>query len=225
MKRQPPMIIDIETVDASDEDLLLEAELLKPAANIKDIGKKEKNLKDKNASLLTKKALLDSSPIHCVGIKLGQAMISLSLCRPTAAELKVLGEAGIKCISFGDEEALLNGVAALFRAVTPECLVTFNGKNFDLPKIRFRMSRFGIKIPETLSIMNIDLMIMYSNLFTLSKVPYVSMNEVLCKLHIARKPINGEAYGRFVGEKDYVSAIIYNMIDCLLTEQIYRRLV
>jgi len=157
MKRQLPMIIDIETVDASDEDLLLEAELLKPAANIKDIGKKEKNLKDKNASLLTKKALLDSSPIHCVGIKLGQAMISLSLCRPTAV--------------------------------------------------------------------NIDLMIMYSNLFTLSKVPYVSMNEVLCKLHIARKPINGEAYGRFVGEKDYVSAIIYNMIDCLLTEQIYRRLV
>lgn len=53
--------------------------------------------------------------------------------------------ADVDLVDWDSEADLLEGVAAVLKKIT--CLVTFNGRGYDLPLLELRMKRAGIEVP------------------------------------------------------------------------------
>jgi len=221
--------LDIETGAATGAALEMEQDLIRPNANIKNEDKKRLNVEEKRLKAKDRAALLDSSPITCVGAKTETNIFSV-----TSFEFgyqEELAEIGILSHQESTEKDLLVSLAAFVdSAVTDEntVLVTFNGMGFDLPKLRLAYARHSLEIPDMFcpGWHHIDLMLRYCKYYTIKKDYMVCMSTVLKKLGIATggKQISGKLFPEMVDEGKYLEAVLYNVIDCIMTEQIYFRI-
>lgn len=221
------IVTDIETIGGSDADLEIEKSLLKPNANIKDPVKIENNLLDKANKLKEKAALLDSAQISCIGMKSSDWTACFTSFH--FEESPLLIQAGIACFTSSNEKEMLQMAAQFLEAVaTPEDqVVTFNGINFDLPKLRFRYAKHGLIAPEPFRPYHkhIDLMLRYSKYYSMNNTPFVSMSEVVQRLGIAKgKVMSGKYFGQLLDDGEHLKAVLYNVLDCVLTEQILFRI-
>ena len=107
-------------------------------------------------------------------------------------------------------------------------LVTFNGYFFDLPKIRNAYARHSLPVPELFcpGWAHVDLMLKYTKHFSIKRDQYISMDEVVQTLGIATggKQISGAEFPKMVEDGRQLEAVLYNVMDCLLTEQIFFRI-
>ncbi len=222
------MCIDIETVSGSADDLLIEESLLKPAGNIKDPAKRKKNVADKVAALPSRAALLDSASISCVGIKTEDEMFSFVSFPIIATAYDVLSASCVYCyIADSEKGMLINLSNYLDEYYTHETqLVHFNGKGFDLPRLRFRyaVNRLPLPLAFRPEVKSTDLMLLYSQNYSMNKTMFISMGEVAIRLNLlpGGKPMCGELFGELIDNKEYLKAILYNVFDCYLTDAIRR---
>ncbi len=222
--------IDIETLNLSDDELELEFNLVKPNANIKDPQKKEKNINDKKRKIREKSALQDHAKLGCIGCKAGQTVYCFtSFGKMDKKEIEALEHAGILVQQHEAEKDMLQAFNGWIDSETNEEteVVTFNGYGFDLPKIRLASARNSVQIPEVLlpGQPGKDLMFYYSKYFSTGKSPFVSLSEVCIRLGICKGKIgSGKLFPRMIEDCEYIEAIIYNALDCILTDKVYRRL-
>ena len=177
-----------------------------------------------------KAALLDSALICVAGIKCDKGIFSFNSLPLGKDEIATLSEIGICCITSKDEKELLSNLSLFINnQYQPETeIVTFNGVNFDLPKSRFRYATHNLPLPEAFDskVKIVDLMLRYSKHYSMSKVPFVSMGEVATRLGILKdgKIMSGAGFGQLIEDGEYFKAVLYNALDCIITEKIYYRL-
>jgi uncharacterized protein YprB with RNaseH-like and TPR domain len=153
-----------------------------------------------------------------------------SFCQlPLGVEEQIaLLQSGILCTAAGDEKRMLTRLRHFLntRCTSDTQLVTFNGKAFDLRKLRFRYARYGMALPDILTPYapqaHLDLMLFYTRYFTIKNTPYISLSEVVQQLGISKGKIcSGAQVCEMLEAKAYVTLLLYNALDCLLTEKVY----
>lgn len=223
------LVLDIETMPSSSEELEVEASFIKPNANIKDPIKKEKNVAEKIEKLKSKNCLLDSSPIACIGVKTPDYAACFTCFNQFSDdELSVLRSIGILIITADSEKQMLENYSTFLQLSNNQTeIVTFNGFMFDIPKIRNRFAVHNVPVPRVMGKRQPgnDLMITYSKHFSMNNNIFVGMSEVLKRLGICEgKIMSGEFFYQLVEQNEHLKAVLYNILDCYLTEQIYFRL-
>lgn len=215
--------LDIETGPCDGKELELELSLVKPAANIKDEAKKASNVESKRAAIIEKAALQESSPILCVGVEAFNSIICFtSFAVPDAA---LLSSANINVMQFESEREMLNGFMTFIESSFDEesKLVTFNGENFDMRKIFMRSAFHNVGIPELMfkRMNHTDLMLRYTKYFSMSKIPYISIGDVLSRLGICDgKLMDGSKFYEMIEKGETTKAVLYNALDCLFNKAI-----
>ena len=217
----PPFycVIDIETGDPTGEDLEIEKKYIR-AGNTKDPEK----IKQKQEAI--RGGLTDSAPIFCIGTKTPEKLMIFSCARLSQDDETLLMSQGILGVNAVNELDMLLMFGA-YLASLPENtrLITSNGEHFDLPKLRFRYARYGLDIPRQLfTLKHSDLMRVFG-LFSVSDVPFFSVEEMASKLHIPfHKSIAGAQVPIFIREGKHADILLYNALDCVVEEQIALRL-
>ncbi|MCP3663983.1 MAG: hypothetical protein GY696_16080 [Gammaproteobacteria bacterium] len=223
------IVLDIETGAAEGAALEMEKSLLKPASNIKDPKKIEANLAKKIKGAEEKAALLDSAPITCVGGKTPYGIFVVTSFKYGFDD--ELFSAGIDSCQEDNELKLLKSLAEFVDSQLYDeetVLVTFNGYHFDIPKLRLAYARNNLEVPDLFcpGRPHVDTMIRYCKYFTVNNVIMCSIGEVVQKLGITEsgKLVSGKLFPELVKEGRGLEAVLYNVIDCLMTEQIYFRI-
>jgi len=215
--------LDIETGPCDGKELELELSLVKPAANIKDEAKKALNIESKKTAIIEKAALQESSPILCIGVEAFNSVICFtSFDVPDAA---LLSSANINVMQFESEHKMLSGFMTFIESSFDDGskIVTFNGENFDMRKIFMRSAFHEIEIPKLMFDRrnHTDLMLRYTKYFSMSKVPFISIGEVLSRLGICNgKLMNGSNFYDMVKSGETTKAVLYNALDCLFNKAI-----
>ena len=212
-------VIDVETGDPTPDDLEVEKKYMKNG-NLKDpakIAAKQETIRG---------GLTDSAPIFCIGTKTPDRLAVFSWGVLSQADDAMLRSQGILPVTARNEVEMLT-VFALFLAALPENtrLITSNGEHFDLPKLRFRYAKYDLPIPAQLfALKHSDLMKVFG-FFSVSSVPFFSVEEMAAKLGIPfHKVLSGAQVPEYVRDGKHADVILYNAIDCITEEQIARRL-
>ena len=147
MKTAEWIVLDLETGDAAMEAVARKMQDWRPPSNLKDPEKIAARRKEAAEKALEKAALLDESPILCVGMQTDSARFLLNGMDGSAPEID-----GWPVMPCTDERGLLVALrAVLDRIGTPETiLVGHNVRAFDLPKLRHAYIRQGLRMPEIL---------------------------------------------------------------------------
>ena len=223
------IIIDIETGDAPSASLLLEQRLVRPHANTKAEKTKLKQIKEKQDKLAENAALLDSSPILCIGTRsaIGTLIFVASL-KPVHPRINA------DCRFYSDEATMLAAFQLWLDRLGD---VQFIGHNiekvkdiggFDLPHLRFRYAFYNWKMPKCLDpyhTKSIDTMFLAWK-SSHAKTPYISLDEIALRLGLIDKPfpIDGKDIPKLWNQGEFQACILKNLHDLLLTEQVYLRL-
>lgn len=212
-------VIDIETADPTPEDLAIEKRYMKNG-NLKDPEK----IRAKQDAI--RGGLTDSAPIFCIGTKTPDKLAVFSWGKLTREDENLLMSQGICGVTAVNELDMLLMFAA-YLATLPENtrLITSNGEHFDLPKLRFRYAKYNLPIPQQLfRWKHSDLMRVFG-LFSVSDVPFFSVEEMASKLGIQfHKVLSGAQVPEFVRDGKHAEVILYNALDCVVEEQIAKRL-
>jgi len=217
--------LDIETRHATESELALEAHFLKPSGNCKTEAARGKSLKDKQDGLAEKSALTDACQIGCVGLFCdSQRLVSFT-------SFPVYDSLEYSVISGATEKVMLLNLGMFLEGATDAAtqLVTFNGRGFDIPKLRLAFARNGVRLPDILrpfsSPIHTDVMLLYGKYYSIKGAPYVSLNEVAAQLGIDTTPImSGADVPDAIENGQGEAVILYNLLDCILTDLAYCRL-
>jgi hypothetical protein len=227
---EPYLVIDIETLPSKGKELDMELSLIKANGNIKDPAKIKSNIAGKVESVKKKAALLDSSPIACIGIKTQTNTLCFTCFDEiNRKEAELLAAVGIIVVPAENEKGMLTNFGCYLETFCDSQTknITFNGYPFDLPKIRGAYSRQNLSVP--LPILQrqpgIDLMISYCKYYSMGSAIMISLNEVVQRLGICEgKIMSGAFFWQLLEKEKFLEAILYNVIDCLMTEAIYFRM-
>lgn len=141
------VVLDLETGDAPEE--AIEAALIawKPPANVKKPETIEAKRVEAAERIRERAALLDASPILCVGVHSDREAVMFNGMGECALEL-----AGWSAQHAPDERGMLTALAAWLDAHTDELttLAGHNIRNFDLPKLRNAFVRHRLPLPRCL---------------------------------------------------------------------------
>lgn len=217
----PPFycVIDIETADPTPEDLAMEKRYVRNG-NTKDPAK----IAAKQEAI--RGGLTDSAPIFCIGTKTPDKLAVFSWGKVSREEETLLMSQGVLGVSAVNEIDMLLMFAAYLDSLPENTrLITSNGEHFDMPKLRFRYAKYDLPIPARLfTLKHSDLMRVFS-LFSVSDVPFFSVEEMASKLGIPfHKVLSGAQVPEFVRDGRHCEVILYNALDVLVEEQIARRL-
>ena len=212
-------VIDIETADPTPEDLEMEKRFMKNG-NLKDPEK----IRAKQDAI--RGGLTDSAPIFCIGTKTPDKLAVFSWGKLSRDEEALLLSQGILGVSAVNEIDMLLLFAAYLESLPEHTrLITANGEHFDLPKLRFRYAKYALPIPAQLfTLKHSDLMKVFGY-FSVSNVPFFSVEEMASKLGIPfHKVLSGAQVPEYVSDGKHCDVILYNAIDCITEEQIAKRL-
>lgn len=221
------IVLDVETVPPNPRDFRAELKAIKPASNIKDPAKMKANVIQRRRIAKEKAALLDSARIACLGLRTNEWTVCFtSFDVPSKERFK---SEGIFCFTTKHEVDVLESASAfLTQVITPGIVViTFNGAEFDLPKVRFRYARNNMPIPEIFKPIwkNEDMMLKYTKYFSTKNVPFESLCNAARKLGIKVQDYgNGKDIPRLIKEGRGDEVVLKNVIDLMLTEKIYFRI-
>lgn len=146
MKTAEWIVIDLETGDAPVEAIVDAIRNWKAPSNWKSETVEAKRA-EAAEKIREKVALLDASPILCIGMQTDSARFLLNGMDASAPEID--GWPVMPCL---DEYGLLSALRAVLDQVgTPETLIVgHNVRAFDLPKLRQAYIRHGLRPPEIL---------------------------------------------------------------------------
>lgn len=141
------LVLDIETGDAPEEAITAAVNAWKAPSNWKP-ETVEKNRIEAAAKIREKAALLDASPILCVGIRSDRDCLLFS----GMGELSTVDIAGWQIKAHPNECEMLKDVRTWLDAHTDEMttLAGHNVRNFDLPKLRGAYVRHRLPLPACL---------------------------------------------------------------------------
>lgn len=217
----PPFycVVDIETADPTPAELEIEKKYMKNG-NTKDpakIAAKQETIRG---------GLTDSAPIFCIGTKTPDKLAVFSWGKLSRDEETLLMSQGVLGVSAVNEIDMLLLFAAYLESLPEHTrLITANGEHFDLPKLRFRYAKHDLPIPTQLfRLKHSDLMKVFSY-FSVSSVPFFSVEEMASKLGIPfHKVLSGAQVPEYVRDGKHADVILYNALDCLVEESIAKRL-
>lgn len=223
------LVLDIETIRPTEEDMQIELDMIKPAANIKDPAKKRSNVKLQQDKAKQKPGLLESARIGCVGLLSNDWITCFTSYHVPMDEVLKLANTGIIISSATSEKQMLINLYNFLDNLKDEYeLVTFNGKNFDLPRLRFRYARNAMQIPELFGqyTKHNDLMLSYIHFYSQQRTPFISMSEVATRLGVlpGNKMITGADFQGMIDEGETILATLYNVFDLCITKAIFLRL-
>jgi hypothetical protein len=215
--------LDIETRHATDSELALEARFLKPSGNCKTEASQAKSLREKQENLAEKSALTDACQIGCVGLFCdGRQLLSFT-------SFPVYNSFEYSVVNGASERVMIMNLGMFLEGATDAAtqLVTFNGRGFDIPKLRLAFARNGVRMPDILrpfsSPIHTDVMRLYGKYYSIKE--YVSLDEVVAQLGIDTTPIMSGADDPDAIENGQGEAVVlYNLLDCILTDLAYCRL-
>jgi uncharacterized protein YprB with RNaseH-like and TPR domain len=213
MTKKEYLVIDIETGDAVGASLDIEKKHIRKG-NTKD----EEKISRKAVEL--KAGCLDLSPIAIYGMK--------SSASPVPVVLAVNGVSvdGVRVISCPDELHLLSWVQDVLADVPRDVeIVTFNGYGFDLPKLRLAFVRYGLTVPECLTVNHqTDLQLEMSK-FLVRNYAFCSLEEACKKVGIDfKKSIPGSEINAYIEAGRMAELIAYNVGDLLAEEQLFLKI-
>lgn len=142
------LVLDIETGNAPEQDIERAIAAWKPPCNLKDEAKINGRREEAAARIRERAALLDASPILCVGV-MAEGRPPIILSGMSEETTSIEGWAVLGC---GDEAGMLRMLGTFLDAETdPETvLVGHNLRGFDLPKLRHAYIRHRLRLPEIL---------------------------------------------------------------------------
>ena len=217
----PPFycVIDVETADPTPEDLLIEKRYMKNG-RLKDPEK----IREKQEAI--RGGLTDSAPIFCIGTKTPEKLAVFSWGKLSRDDETLLMSQGILGVTARNEVEMLLMFAAYLQSLPEQTrLITSNGEHFDIPKLKFRYAKHDLPIPTQLfQNKHSDLMRVFS-FFSVSGVPFFSVEEMAAKLGIPfYKVLSGAQVPEFVRDGKHADVILYNALDCVTEELIAKRL-
>lgn len=223
------LVLDIETIAPTDHEMQIELDMIKPAANIKDAAKKKANVESQKKTAKNKAGLLDGAQLSCVGMMSEKFTVCFTSYNLDEKDLDALSNIGVILFQNSTEKGLLQSMNIFFETVGNDYkIITFNGTNFDLPKIRYRYARNGIAIPKQFGmyIKHYDLMHVYTKYYSQKKIPFIGMCEVVERIGILEdgKIIKGDSFQQMLDGGENLLATLYNILDLHLTNAIRLRL-
>lgn len=221
--------LDIETMNPSPEALEMETRFLKAAGNIKDANKKAANLAKKQQAMEEKGGVSNSAPVACIGTLFDGLPLFFSAfpSRFTDDEKAVLAGMGITLFEADSEVAIMMQFAGVINALCDENtrLVTHNGKDFDMPKIRLAFARNNISpIPRVLLHNFVsDTMIHFYASFSCKhegngKTPFISLEEVCAQVRVPfTKGMEAAEVPAAIVRGERLKVALYCMADVMAT--------
>ena len=224
------IVIDIETRDADEAALNIERRFVKPHANTKDTDKQRKQVQERSQKIIENAALLDASPIICIGLKTPTITVQFS----TYPDGGLSDYPNDTVLLYKNENLLLESFRQWIDGHGEVAFIGHNVesrkdvKGFDLPHLRFRYASYGLPIPNALDPLrtrSVDTMLLFWKSSRIA-TPFVSLEEVAIRLGIIDYALNfpGERVPLLWKEGRIKEILLKNQYDLLLTEQIYYRL-
>jgi RNase_H superfamily len=219
-------VIDIETANAPAEEV--EAwfkSTWKAPGNYKDPRKIEEARVKAWESCQEKAALLPSAPIIAIGVKSETELRCLHCMWEHEPMLRLNGLVE----GFADEATMLQALAALFvKKVDAETVLAgFNTKSFDFPRIRLKMARSKMAIPEALLNREhpmFDNMQEYCYRFSGERDIMASCPEVSVALGIEPHKVSGAVVPQLYEAREYEAVVDKVLLDVLEEEQQFLRM-
>ena len=212
-------VVDIETADPTPEDLEMEKRFMKNG-NLKDPEK----IRAKQDAI--RGGLTDSAPIFCIGIKTPDKLAVFSWGKLSREEEALLMSQGILGITAVNEIDMMLMFAAYLNSLPENTrFITWNGEHFDLPKLRMKYAKYDVENPKHLFYyQHTDLMLEFKK-FSVADVFYPGLEYAAEKLGVPfHKALTGAQVPEFVRDGRHCEVILYNALDCLVEEQIARKL-
>jgi hypothetical protein len=223
------LCFDIETGNAPKADIEAALEGWKPPGNIKDKAKIEERRAEAEEKIKDRGALLDSSPILCVGMINGTNGLMISG-MPGSAELN-----GWECRQENTEKGMLMRLRHILDEKTgPETiLVGHNIRGFDLPKLRNAYIRHRMALPfifkhsmrgEQAAVQIADTMQMFKSFSMENRDNMFIGLETVCKgLGIPRpkQVISGADCPRLFEEGEFAQILTYCAVDVAATSRAF----
>jgi len=217
------LCIDIETGDASEDDITAAIAAWKPPGNVKKPETIEKYRAAAPAQIRDHAALLDASPILCIGAQTDTGSnLFTSFGKIDVSDCTI--------IDATTEKDMLIIFRAWLNGLTEEdtLILGHNVRGFDLPKIRHAYIRHRLRLPYILQPDNrveifdtMDRVKSFS--MTLRGNPTPSLDLVCLSLGIDRpkQVISGDEVPRLAREGQYQAIGTYCAIDCAATARAF----
>ncbi len=212
-KSREYLVVDIETGDAAGASLDIEKKYVR-RGNTKD----EEKISRKAGEL--KGGCLDLSPIAIVGLKSSASSV------PVVLAVNGVSVDGCCVLSYKDELHLLSEAQEVLSDVPREAdIVTFAGYGFDLPKLRRGLCRYGLIVPDCLTVnRHFDCQHEMAK-FLVKNYAFASLEEACAKMGIDfQKTIDGSEINAYIEAGKHAEIIEYNARDLWATERLYKRM-
>jgi len=224
--------LDIETCNATSDELAIEEQFLKPHPATKDADKQRTQLADKARQLKEKSALTDACQIACVAMHIQtdddeKTLVFHRLGIDVDCEIAVAVPSDKEREMLIELRGLLDDIA-LSGDVDTMSIVGVNICRFDIPKLRFRYVLNRLRLPlllePTSAVKVIDLMKYYCRYMTIKYTDFVSLDEMALRLGIVSegKPISSAEIPRMIDEGLGSEVISHCALDVIKTHEIYR---
>lgn len=145
-------VVDIETGYASQAEIEKQINDWKPPANIKDAEKIDAKRREFEFSVKVRSSLTDDAPIICMSFETSDGVCAVLSAMPEINLDSPID--GFSLLQFRSEKELLKEYSEYLASLLVESggliIAGHNILGFDLPKIRNRMIRNGLKIPPVL---------------------------------------------------------------------------
>lgn len=226
------LVLDIETNDGSPDEVeaALRARWL-PPANHKTpqaVGSAWLELVERRRERL---ALADQAPVAIVSLvgvtETGRELRALHCLE--AAEIRYFEGAAVE--GFASERAMLAALRGLLdQFTTPDTeLVGHNVAGFDLPKLRYRYVKHGLRLPMALAGAGApvyDTMRRFCRDFSKDEQPFVSLDWLLKEFGIPshKGEMDGSKVPAYIAERRFDELLRYALRDVLVEEELYLRM-
>ncbi|HLZ91083.1 MAG TPA: hypothetical protein VKQ28_05160 [Candidatus Acidoferrum sp.] len=219
-------VIDIETANAPEEEVKAWFNSTwKAPGNYKDPKKIAEAREKAWESCQEKAALLPSAPVIAIGIKSETELRCFHCMWEHEPLIRLNG-----CVQgFADEATMLQALGSLFvQKVDAETILAgFNTKNFDFPRIRLKMARLKMAIPQALLNREqpvFDNMQEYCYRFSGERDIMASCPEVSVALGIKPHEVSGAVVPQLYEAREYEAVVDKVLLDVLEEEQQFLRM-
>jgi hypothetical protein len=219
----PWICVDIETRNPSESEIQAAFAGWKPAGNVKDPEKIEAQRIEAERKIKSKAGLLPAAPICSIAIQSPLECRVFHTLKPGQLD-------GVAHVPFESEPAMLLALRQYLDAWCPEQtkIVGHNVKGFDLPKLRLRFVRLGLRLPQilnpTTTVEVHDTMTLFARYFLGKRDDFVSLDEMSRELGIANggKFFTGADVPGLVEEGRHAEIVLYNATDAVLTARAWQ---
>lgn len=223
------LVLDLETGDAPAEDIANVIAAWKAPSNWKPETVEAKK-REFAANTIKRAALLDASPILCIGMQTDNARMLFNGMDDSAPEIN-----GWPVVPCGEERGMLMALRAWLDASTSAdtLIVGHNIRGFDLPKLRHAYIRHSLRLPQLLMARigseRVAETVDTASLFKAFSMEhrdemFISLDTVAMSLGIPRpkQHISGEDVPRLHKEGQFEAILTYCAVDVATTTRAYQ---